>query len=248
MSNYEQRNERHMSVATIQSKLYLEKTYEQYSAIFKKHGCVNITKLIDFISFTKLSEETFFLLRHKKRRSFSMEETSFTPRIMHNVKQPIIKKYGDYIPEIYQSPSLKNLIYKIGGEKIYDLPWEEEKYLINCMSEPGDTHGWHWDDYSYAIIFIIKAPKCENGGLVQCVPNTKWENTSDIVNRTLCENKVNTYFFSDREAYLLKSNTTMHRVTALVKKDFRLIINMSWANSEDLKKNMDHTTMSKLYA
>lgn len=215
---------------------------------FEVNGFIRITEFLNFISFEQLTNEAYALLnQHKLRRSFKMKETSFTPRTMYNVKQSVIKQDGDYIPRLYHSPEIKKLIHQISRETVYDLPFEEERYLINCISEIGDTHGWHWDDYSYSIVFILKAPRLENGGLVQCIPHTKWSREKDAVNKILCDHPIHTYFFKENEAYLLKSNTTMHRVMPLSQPDFRLSINMSWASQSDLDRIIDHSTMEKLY-
>lgn len=215
---------------------------------FHQQGHVNITRLLDKELFKRLSAEAQKLVsQYKERRDLLMEETSFSPRKMFVVKQMYIKKYGRYIPELYHSRHIQFLISQIVSQKIYALPWEREQYLISQMANKDDTHGWHLDDYTYAVVFIIRSPKLENGGLVQCVPNVRWTKNNIFVNKILCENPIYTSYFGCNEAYLLKSDTTLHRVTPLERPDSRIIINMSWAIQSDFKKDITHSTMEKLY-
>src|SRR3546814_10994880 len=74
----------------------------------------------------------------------------------------------------------------------------------------GDTHGLHWGDYSFALIWILQAPPIEVGGLLQCVPHTSWNKEKPRVNEYLCRYPVDTYYFSSGDVYFLRTDTTLH--------------------------------------
>ncbi len=222
---------------------------EEERKIYNNGGVTLINNLISPTIMKKINDEVFRLFNAFQRRyDLKLKETSNTPRKMSNVNQPTIKEKSQFIPELYQSDAIKGIIKNISGEDVFDLPWEQEQYIITSISEVSDTHGWHWDDYRFAVVFIIKAPKIESGGLVQCVPNTVCNNEAGGINKVLCSNPIYSYCLHDGDVYLLKSDTTLHRVAPLDEKDFRLALVFTYACKEDLEKNIDHSLMYKLYS
>ena len=106
-----------------------------------------------------------------------------------------------------------------------------------CRQESkGDTHGWHWGDYAYALIWIIEAPEIEAGGMLQCVPHTSWDKKRPRINKYLCENQISTYSFESGDLYLLKTETTLHRTVPLSKDATRIMLNMTYAAAGDNEK------------
>ena len=115
-------------------------------------------------------------------------------------------------------------------------PSEDELFLITCQEKPGDTHGWHWGDFRYALIWLLEAPPVEYGGMLQCVPHTRWDKQNPQINRYLIENPIRTYGFVTRDIYLLKTDTTLHRTVPLDREARRIILNMTWGCPDDLTR------------
>ncbi|MEU8435238.1 hypothetical protein AB0F18_20410 [Streptomyces sp. NPDC029216] len=73
----------------------------------------------------------------------------------------------------------------------------------------GDTHGVHTDDYPYALVLFLEAPDTPaDGGLLQYVPHTS---ALDVLDN----GPVHTRHHRAGDAYLLRSDTTAHRVSPL---------------------------------
>ncbi|GAB3157530.1 hypothetical protein GCM10027290_58730 [Micromonospora sonneratiae] len=177
------------------------------------------------------------------RRDLEIAQTDNSPRRMRNVGQADIFEFSKIIPQVYAAEPLLQAISAVAGESVHPCPWEPEQYIITCLEKDGDTHGWHWDDYTFALVWVVEAPPVSDGGFVQCVPGTSWNKDHPDVNRQLVNRPIYSLELFPGDIYLMKTNTTMHRVYP-VKSGRRKIINMSYASTSDLSLTVDHRTMS----
>lgn len=180
-------------------------------------------------------------------RDLLFEITDNTPRKMATVGQSIIKTKGPLIDAFYFSPILLEFLAKIVGEKLYTCPYAGEHYVISRLGKSGDTHGWHWDDYTYGIVLVLEAPYYTEGGFVQAVPNTSWDKENPDVYGALISSQVHSYAFEPGDAYIIKTNTTMHRVHPIRGANRRTIVNMTLVNADDLTRPMSHETNDALF-
>lgn len=177
--------------------------------------------------------------RFSERNELSLETTGGTPRRMSTVRSELISEHGREVPLVYRSPELVDILEKIAGEKLSPCPSKDEEYLITKQEKVGDTHGWHWGDYSYALIWIIDTPPTEFGGMLQCVPHTRWNKKDPRINYYLSNNAIKTYSFVPGDVYFLKTDTTLHRTVPLSQPGVRIILNMTWANAQDLTRKLE---------
>jgi hypothetical protein len=140
------------------------------------------------------------------------------------------------IRSVYDSEALRSALQAIVGESLAPCPSKDEEFLITRQEKVGDTHGWHWGDYSYALIWIVETPPVEHGGMLQCVPHTRWDKSSPKINQYLCENQITTYGFRSGDVYILKTDTTLHRTVPLNRDAVRIILNMTWGSMQDKAK------------
>ncbi|MBF7143067.1 MULTISPECIES: ArpA protein [Pseudomonas] len=210
---------------------------------FARYGYLRVTHMISPVIVKVISSEVKWLLENfGKRRDFLIESTEYTPRYLTNVPRDLIKKNGELIPTIYNSLYLKGLIEAITGDAVISTPWKWDNYIINSQHFKGDTHGWHWGDYPYTIIWVVKAPEISAGGLLECVPHTHWNKKNPRVQELLINNPINTYSHIDGDVYLLKADTTLHRVNPLQKDCERLILNTTWEREKDKTREVEHET------
>lgn len=210
---------------------------------FARDGYLKINHLIDFEVRDRISEDVKYLLANlAKRRDFLIESTGNTPRYLSNVPQEMIEAHGRYIPCAYKSRYLMSLVGHIVKEDIIPTPWKWDNFIINSQHKSGDTHGWHWGDYPYTIIWIVEAPELEAGGLLECVPHTNWDKRNPRVENLLVENKIDSYFHLTGDVYLLKADTTLHRVKPLTKDVTRIILNTTWERARDKDRQVEHET------
>jgi hypothetical protein len=173
--------------------------------------------------------------------------TDGTPRNMTTVGQPIIKAEGPLIDAFYFAPELLRLSADVLGEQVHTCPYPGEHYVVSRLTKSGDTHGWHWDDYTYGIILVLEAPNYRDGGFIQAVPGTSWDKQDPDVHGALLSSVVRSYAPKAGDAYLIKTNTTMHRVYPIRGESRRTIVNMTLASTDDLTKEMSHETNDVLF-
>jgi hypothetical protein len=202
------------------------------SQSFRKYGFVKVTSLLSSTARKDMRQEAEMLLHeHSERRDLHLETTNFTPRYMSVITSETISENSQHIRSVYENDSLVKALETIACEKFYPCPSKDEEFLISRHEKKGDTHGWHWGDYSFALIWVLETPDIEIGGLLQCVPHTNWNKKSPKINHYLSTNEINTYSFKSGDVYLLKTDTTLHRTIPLSQDATRVMLNMTWGNS-----------------
>lgn len=181
------------------------------------------------------------------RRDLRIPQTDDTPRFMRNVAADDIRSRNGAIVELYGCDAFRNALTEVASEPVLECPYEPEHYVITHLDRPGDTHGWHWDDYSFGVIFVLESPAPEKGGFVQTVPNTRWNKSDPAVFRKIIANPIYSYELKPHDIYLLRTDTTLHRVHPLESDARRTIINFAYAGARDYDKEIAHETMEDLF-
>jgi hypothetical protein len=193
------------------------------------------------------AEVNELLAEQSVRRDLHLAETSNSPRYMRNVTAADIRAHAGATVDLYRSPAFIRALSSVAGEQVLECPYEPEHYVITHLERPGDTHGWHWDDYSFGVIFVVDCPDVEFGGFVQTVPNTAWDKRNPQVFKQLVNNPIYSYELQPGDIYLLRTDTTLHRVHPVEEGAKRTIINMAYAAERDLSKEISHETMEDLF-
>jgi hypothetical protein len=181
------------------------------------------------------------------RRELRFKATGDTPRRMRNVRRDQIAAASRLIPAVYGSAALRATLSQIAGEPVLPCPYEPEQYVVTRLEYSGDTHGWHWDDYTFALVWIIDCPSVDDGGFVQCVPGTTWDKRDPGIGRALVSGPTYSFGLAPGDLYLMRTRTTMHRVYP-ISGGVRTIINMAFASAADLERQISHETMDGLWS
>lgn len=176
--------------------------------------------------------------RQLERRDLHLATTDNTPRYMSVVRSEFIAENSLLINALSKSDVLLGTLSQIAGTRIVPSVSKDEEYLITKQERKGDTHGWHWGDYSFALIWIIETPPVAKGGMLQCVPHTSWDKSNPRIHELLCSNPIATYGFKTGDIYFLRTDTTLHRTIPLNEDATRIILNMTWAAEKDLSANL----------
>ncbi|MEU5696338.1 hypothetical protein [Actinosynnema sp. NPDC020468] len=215
---------------------------------FEQEHIVPLRGLCPPEMFEQIKDEACDIIdRHGTTHDLTFEITDNTPRNMTTVGQPIIKDEGPLIDAFYFAPVLLDFVGKVVGEQVHTCPYAGEHYVISRLGRSGDTHGWHWDDYTYGIILVLEAPHYTQGGFVQAVPNTSWDKQNPDVYGALISSQVRSYALEPGDAYVVKTNTTMHRVHPIRGDGRRTIVNMTLASTADLQAELTHETNDTLF-
>jgi hypothetical protein len=214
---------------------------------FRREGYVKITDLVAPDIKEAVREEVYRLLEHARRIEIRLKETSGTPRRMSTVGAGHINRHSPVICELYDSPALQDFLSAVAREPVVACPYLPERFVITKQDRAGDTHGWHWGDFSFAVIWIIEAPAIEFGGMLQCVPHTDWNKADPRVNEYLARYPIKTYHHDTGDIYFLRTDTTLHRTVPLTGDVTRIILNTAFATAADAERSLTHETMDALF-
>ncbi|MFD4559722.1 hypothetical protein ACFWP5_36320 [Streptomyces sp. NPDC058469] len=149
------------------------------------------------------------------RRDFAMECTDRSPRHMTTLGGHVIARESELIPQLYRDEHLLGLLGRIAGITAVPVGDPLERHVINSLHQQGDTHGAHTDDYPLALVLFTEAPADPaHGGLLEYVPHA-------IELDTLQTDTARRAHHRPGDGYLLRSDTTVHRVTPLVRAGLR---------------------------
>jgi hypothetical protein len=232
----------------IESEFADDDVVRSLSQRFRREGYVKVPNLVPETLKAEVTAETLRLLDlHARRIDIQLKETGNSPRKMSTVSQKAIAEDSALIPEIYDSGALKGFLGRLAAQPVRECPWEGERYVAIRQERAGDTHGWHWGDFAFTVIWIIEAPELECGGMLQCVPHTDWDKEDPQVHRYLVENPIRTYAHATGDIYFLRSDTTLHRTVPLDRDRTRIILNTCWGSEADVAKAASHETMEAMF-
>ena len=219
------------------------------SAAFAATGYVELTDAFPPALRCRVAEHAARALETGgRRRDLSIGATGGSPRRYRLAGRSAIEEAGDFIPALYRSSELASLITEIAGTAAHCVPYAPEEYIATRFEEPGDTHGWHWDDYAFALIWVTAAPAPHDGGSLEFIPGIPWDKASPRVEEHATTRTVFTRHPATDTVYLLRADTMMHRVTPLRRATRREILCLSYATHADLERAISHETLEQLYA
>lgn len=135
----------------------------------------------------------------------------------------------------------------MAGQAVYSCPYEPEQFVVTQLDRVGDTHGWHWDDYSFALVWVAECPDTVDGGFVECVPGTVWDKQQPGIEQVLRDRAIHRLEAGPGQVYLMRASTTLHRVHP-IRRGRRTIVNMAFAAEDELSRPVSHETMDALWS
>lgn len=204
---------------------------------FQRDGFVKMPNLVPKQIKQTVHEEVYRLLEHAERRDITLATTDHTPRKLNIVHSDMVMTHSQYLLDLAENKVLLEFLGEIAGEPLFTDIKSDERFVITKQTQVGDTHGWHWGDYAFALIWLVEVPPLAHGGMLQCVPHTRWDKTNPRINHYLVNNPIHTYAFEKGDVYLLRADTTLHRTVPLSQDATRIMLNMSWGAASDIGKS-----------
>ncbi|MFI0242911.1 hypothetical protein [Streptomyces sp. NPDC016845] len=193
-------------------------TAEQRAAarlLFDADGYAPLPSLLTRDGLDELRVEARRLVDRARRRDLTMACMDDSPRHMTTLGGHIIARESPLLCALYESPQLLGLVGEVAGEPPVTVPDPLERHVLNVLHRQGDTHGAHTDDYPYALVLFLEAPHTPvDGGLLQYVPRAGSLADLDTGRARLAHHRAG-------DAYLLRSDTTAHRVTPITRPGVR---------------------------
>ena len=115
-------------------------------------------------------------------------------------------------------------------------------------SVAGDTHGWHWDDYAFALVWVLEAPPAGAGGGLERIAGVPWHKGAVDVDAVLAASEPERHAVSSGSVYLLRADTAMHRVAPLLCDGRRDALCFTYASASDLERSVSHETLEQIFA
>lgn len=232
MNKYEIGNAIESAIAKIPKE-----RFQALSERFSEQGMVFANELVPAEVYSALKAEVVGLLeKYQERIDIRLRTTENSPRKMTIISHRNLVDNADLIRTVYENGALNSALELIAGERVVSDVSEEEVFKIIKQHKAGDTHGWHWGDYSFALIWVMETPPINLGGMLQCIPHTSWNKENPGVNRYIIDRKITTYGFTSGDLYFLRTDTTLHRTVELSEDALRIVLNMTWGTEKDIAK------------
>ncbi|HVE46064.1 MAG TPA: hypothetical protein VNA57_04885 [Acidimicrobiales bacterium] len=186
--------------------------------------------------------------KHARRRDLIVRQSGNTPRRYTNIDRDVLATNTTVIPEVFRSPELYDLLEQVVGERVLPVPYVPEEFIAARLHQAGDVHGWHWDDYTWALVWIFKMPDELNGGSLEYIKRVPWDQDDPRTDEIVASHPVTRRHPEVGNAYLLKADTALHRVSPLREDAERMIVCYSFATEDDLRREVNHESMEALYS
>lgn len=221
---------------------------EHLGETVRQQGFVQFHGFLQGVLLAHLQEEADRLfLAHGRRVDVLVKSTGNTPRKYVTVSRDDVFAHSPSIGELYFDPDLMAFLADVTKTAVIASPYEPEQIVANRMDEVGDTHGWHWDDYSFSLVLVLAAPDRHSGAQVECIDGTSWDKSGANVRHYLDTLPVKSLDLEAGSAYLLLGKRVMHRVSPMLKADTRKIICFSYATEQERFVTVDHGSMTDIY-
>jgi len=221
----------------------------KWSSKFQELGFVSMDNFIpEQLRYLIELEVANCLTETAKRRDTKVSSTDNSPRKYMSCSRHDIFAMARLLPAFYSDPALFRVLEQITADKVIKVPFEPEEIVINSQQLPQDEHGWHWDDYRYSLLFIVRAPREGNGGLVEFVPNTEWDKENPNIQAYLDKGPVYREYVPQGSFYLINGAANLHHVSPLKEADLRIIVCFSYAGADEIDRVVSHESMEEIYS
>ena len=184
---------------------------------FEETSIIHFRQLFGASALQAIRERVCPLLKMTARKD---TERGGTPRKMNTLDAKTISQYAPDVKKFYKDTRLRKFLEGIFGEMVFLLDDAIGQFVLNVLKKKGDTHGGHLDRHPLAFNVIVQTPK--KGGLVEFVPDS-----GDA--GALNSDRVKTIRLEAGDAYLLKADTSVHRV-APISEGQRIALSFSYSD------------------
>ncbi|MVU79124.1 hypothetical protein GPX89_17965 [Nocardia sp. ET3-3] len=158
-----------------------------------------------------LAAEALALLDHHRQWGELLPEGEGSARRPVDLSRQEVAAHASCIPGLYDCESLRHNLSVIAAEPVLPCP-DACRYTVSRRHHDDAAGQWHWDDYSFALILVVECPPLSDGGFVQTVAHTRRDWDHADVYRTLTRNPIHSWELYPGDLYLLRADTTLHRV------------------------------------
>ncbi|GAB0108241.1 hypothetical protein JMUB6875_72520 [Nocardia sp. JMUB6875] len=162
-----------------------------------------------------LAAEALGLLDHHRQWGELLPEGEGGARQRVDLTEQQVSAHAACIPGVYDCEALRRNLSVIAAEPVLSRT-DEHRYTVSRLHHDDAPGQWHWDDYAFALILVVECPPLADGGFVQTVAHTRRDWDHADVYRTLTRNPIQSWELHPGDMYLLRTDTTLHRVHPFV--------------------------------
>jgi hypothetical protein len=216
-------------------------------ARFARDGFADLSAAIPAGVRAQVDEEvTAALDAHAERRDVHIAATGGTPRRYRVVGRDTLAATCPSAASFYRAPELLALLSEIAGTALVPVPYVPEELIATRLEAAGDTHGWHWDDYGFALVWVLRAPPPDGGAALEFITGVPWCKTESRIDAILAEREPVRAHVASGTVYLLRADTTLHRVAPLRRAARRDAVCFSYAAAHELSREVSHETLEAI--
>jgi hypothetical protein len=212
----------------------------EYREPFWRDHCCHLPGFLNQLGLEVLREEVRRLRASAVRKDFLMECMDNSPRHMNTLGANYIHKLSSLIPMFHLDAHFRRFLTNVYGDRVRSPQTEVDQFVLNYLDREGDTHGAHFDDYPIAVVIAFDVPPPGAGGAVEYVPDAE-----DL--RALDSGAVRRLRLEPGDAYVLKTDTSAHRVAPLTADVTRTVVNFVFS-TESFVPRQTTPSASILYA
>ncbi|MGW4356185.1 HalD/BesD family halogenase [Nocardia sp. NPDC004582] len=158
-----------------------------------------------------LAAETLTLLDHHRQWGELLPEGEGLTRQQVDLTGSDVAAHTACLPRLYDCEPLRDSLSVIAAEPVLPCP-EPERFHVSRRHHDGALSRWHWDAYAFALVLVVECPPLAEGGFVQTVAHTHPDPYDADVHRILTRNPIRSWELGPGDLYLLRTDTTLHRV------------------------------------
>ena len=183
---------------------------------------------------------------HGVRRDLRIPVTGNSPRRYRVAARDALVHACPSAAAFYRSDALLAIVAAVAGEAVVPVPYAAEELIATRLEFAGDTHGWHWDDYGLALVWVVRAPAPRDGGALEYVTGVPWCKAEPGVEAILARREPGRAALASGSVYLLRADTTLHRITPLLCDGRRDAVCFSYALARDLGREVSHESLDAI--
>lgn len=131
---------------------------DRLTLAFRTEPFVRISDAVTDQGFEILNTALARLWATRFRKDIVVPQSGNSPRRMTVIGGRATNTCSQLV-DLYRHSMVKDWCSQLVGFDVAECPNRDEDMIFTVLHRPGDTHGWHLDDYPIAFIIVLEMPR-----------------------------------------------------------------------------------------